>query len=84
MKYQSKPAKKTKSEKLKKLEKVFNFGGQTENTVEQEEHTQHKLDFLDVEIDPSESVQPPVVRVDHPEQTVPMTRTCLLYTSSCV
>ena len=75
MKYQSKPAKKTKSEKLKKLEKVFNFGGQTENTVEQEEHTQHKLDFLDVEIDPSESVQPPVVRVDHPEQTVPMTRT---------
>ncbi len=75
MKYQSKPAKKTKSEKLKKLEKVFNFGGQTENTVEQEENTQHKLDFLDVKIDPSESVQPPVVRVDHPEQTVPMTRT---------
>ncbi len=69
MNYQPKPAKKIKSEKLKKLEKVFNFGGQTEDTDEQEQSKHHKLDFLDVEIDSSESVQPPVVRVDHPEHT---------------
>lgn len=68
MKYHPEPAKKTKSEKLKKLEKVFNFGGQTEDTVEQEENKQHKLDFLDVEIDSSEVTTPPVIRVDQPEQ----------------
>lgn len=64
------PMKKGKSQKLQKLEKVFDFGGHHSNESDElKEQKEHRLDFLDVGIDETEAVAPPVVRVDQPGQT---------------
>lgn len=69
MQYRQKPEQGGKSEKLKKLERVFHFG-----QAAQEEQPD-KLDFLEVEIEGA-GQKPPVMRVDTPpwEETKPQRR----------